>query len=31
MRAWRFTAESFEAPFAAATAGGLDGIEIRAG
>ena len=30
MRAWRFTAESFEAPFAAAKAGRLDGIEIRA-
>jgi hypothetical protein len=31
MRAWRFTTESFEAPFAVAKAGDLDGIEIRAG
>jgi len=31
MRAWRFTTESFEAPFAAAKAGDLDGLEIRAG
>jgi hypothetical protein len=29
MRAWRFTTESFEAPFAAARAGDLDGIELR--
>ena len=29
MRAWRFTAESFEAPFAEAKAGDLDGIEVR--
>ena len=28
MRAWRFTAESFEAPFAAAKAGDLDGIGL---
>jgi hypothetical protein len=31
MRAWRFTAESFEAPFAEAKAGDLDGIELRLG
>jgi AmmeMemoRadiSam system protein B/AmmeMemoRadiSam system protein A len=31
MHAWRFTAESFEAPFAAAKASALKGIEIRAG
>ena len=29
MRAWRFTTESFEAPFAQGKAGGFDGIEIR--
>jgi MEMO1 family protein len=29
MRAWRFTAESFDAPFAAAKAGDLDGVELR--
>jgi AmmeMemoRadiSam system protein B/AmmeMemoRadiSam system protein A len=29
MRAWRFTTESFEAPLAAAKAGGLEGIEIQ--
>ena len=29
MRAWRFTTESFEAPFAAAKAGGFDGIAPR--
>ena len=29
MRAWRFTTESFAAPFAAAKAGDLDGIELR--
>jgi AmmeMemoRadiSam system protein B/AmmeMemoRadiSam system protein A len=29
MRAWRFTTESFEAPFGAAKAGGFDGIELR--
>jgi hypothetical protein len=29
MRAWRFTAESFEAPFAKAKAGDLDGIALR--
>ena len=31
MRAWRFTAESFDAPFAQAKAGDLDGIEVRQG
>jgi hypothetical protein len=31
MRAWRFTTESFEAPFAAAKAGDLGGIELRQG
>ena len=31
MRAWRFTTESFEAPFAAAKAGGLDGIALQNG
>ena len=30
-RAWRFTTESFEAPFAAAKAGGLDGIALLEG
>ncbi len=29
MRAWRFTTESFEAPFAKARAGDVDGIEVR--
>jgi len=29
MRAWRFTTESFAAPFAAAKAGDLEGIELR--
>ena len=29
MRAWRFTTESFEAPFAKAKTGDLDGIELR--
>ncbi len=29
MRAWRFTTESFQAPFAAAKAGDLDGIALR--
>ena len=29
MRAWRFTTESFEAPFAEAKAGGLGGIVVR--
>lgn len=29
MRAWRFTAESFEAPFAEARAGGMEGIEVE--
>jgi hypothetical protein len=31
MRAWRFTTESFEAPYAKAKAGGLEGIELRQG
>ena len=31
MRAWRFTTESFEAPFAAAKAGDLDGIALGEG
>jgi AmmeMemoRadiSam system protein A len=31
MRAWRFTAESFDAPFLAAKAGDLDGVELREG
>jgi AmmeMemoRadiSam system protein B/AmmeMemoRadiSam system protein A len=31
MRAWRFTAESFEAPFLAAKAGDLGGVELRVG
>jgi AmmeMemoRadiSam system protein B/AmmeMemoRadiSam system protein A len=29
MRAWRFTTESFAAPFAAAKAGAIEGIELR--